>query len=186
MKFVFKDPAGKIMFKASLASVRCCCHARTGGQCKKRTVIGIRYCWQHLLKVKRLRIKASPISGKGLFAIDKTQGPDAIIFRPGDRIIAYDGERVSKETIDARYGEWTAPYGIRARAGVFENGATQRGVGTLINHADKKYANSRFSVGNDHRVYFVATRIIRNNREILCPYGPSYRFNEKTKYSTYR
>ena len=174
-------------FSGSLHCEQCEGTTKNGQQCGRTTCIGTRWCYQHLLSEQHLRVQPSgiPHSGKGLFAQhpDKDAG-NIILFRTGDRIIAYDGEIVTQETLNQRYQNHTAPYGIQISKTSNEDGALHRGVGTLVNHPPKQgRSNARFSISK-HRIVLVATKNIRNHQEIFVNYGKSYRFNENTSYKT--
>ena len=84
---------GHVTFSGNLQGRRCIGHCRNGRRCSRRSVIGCPYCYQHLKSDRHLRIKPSTIhnAGKGLFAEDSTQAPNAIIFRRDDDIIEYIG-----------------------------------------------------------------------------------------------
>ena len=78
---------------------------------------------------------------------------------------------------------------------MYEDGATKRGIGTLVNHAvtnpqqgarraNAKYQHAQIhSVANNH-IILVATRDIHHNEKLLANYGRDYRFNEPTDYNT--
>jgi len=187
MPYKFKFLINNILhFSCNLQCVRCTAQTTNGRRCKLTTCIGTPYCWNHLLSLKKLRVKPStnPRAGRGLFAQSRHLGEDDIVFRNGDVIIEYDGEIVNDNTLDDRYGDYTAPYALK-QGDHIEDGACQRGTGTLINHAPRSRANSRFSFSrNSRRFRIVATKNIRNNREIFCYYGTEYRFNESTSHST--
>lgn len=177
---------GERQFSAPLMCERCEGRTKTGQQCSRNTCIGTRWCFQHL-STKKLRIQTSriPQAGKGLFAVDASTGAaGAVVFKPGEKIIAYDGELVDRATIDSRYGVHTAPYGIEVSRDRLEDGALHRGIGTLANHPVAPYrSNARFTI-SERRIALVATRTIRHDDEILVNYGRSYRFDEPTTYRT--
>jgi SET domain-containing protein len=79
-----------------------------------------------------------------------------------------------------RYHRESAPYTAKLyrqnNVQMYEDASLQRGIGSLINHSGVR-ANCRMSIGCDNKILFVATKIIRNNTEILVSYGRSYRFN---------
>lgn len=195
-KFTFKGPEGsQISFTCPLQCSACQAMNTKGGQpCKNRTCIGVPYCWMHLLKLHHLRIKQSSVhnAGKGLFAIRRgdvdVQGNRVPIFKKGDTIIKYGGEPVTAQQLQARYGNFTAPYGLSVTKNVFENGACVRGVGTLANHAVKSLANAKYSYATINRrpAYAVikALKNIYDGDEILVHYGAEYQLNENTKHHT--
>lgn len=114
-KFIFKIN-NQIHFESQLINKQCICISKNGLRCNNRVVIGAPYCWIHLLYVNHLRIKDStiPNAGKGLFCINKREPDNAIIFRPGDKIITYDGQVINNDELVRRYtNNYTAPYSIK-------------------------------------------------------------------------
>ena len=123
-KFRFHGPY--IDFHCDLESVRCIATTKAGRQCSRNCVIGVNYCYTHLLHEKHLKIKDTN-HGKGLFAVDTKKARNAVIFKgrrskrnrfganntiPGAVIIDYNGESITKAILENRYGEYTAPYAI--------------------------------------------------------------------------
>ena len=159
-------------------------------RCRRNVCIGLDICWQHLEQVKHLKIRQSGIqyAGKGLYAFDKRQGPNAIIFQPNHVICEYIGEVLNTQQMDARYGDQgTAPYAMQtSRNNRFIDCAIERGVGALINHAPPDEANCDWrKIRNSNRVFIVANRQIQNTRELFISYGAAYNFNpENERYST--
>jgi hypothetical protein len=173
---------------AELAKFRCEGTNKDGTQCKERAVIiGLPLCFQHTASVYHLKIKQStiPNAGLGLFAYDRTKADNEIVFKPGDDICNYFGEVVTKEILDARYGDYTAPYGIvvSANQNKYEDTAIQRGIGSLINHQVRSRTNCRF-VNNHHFIKIRAHKNIRNGVELFINYGNDYRFDDEVQYST--
>jgi hypothetical protein len=116
--------------------------------------------------------------------MSKEHNDNEVVFRAGDIIIEYDGEKVPNDDLDERYGDYTAPYGLKHGSNV-EDGACRRGAGTLANHAPRSRANARYSFSTRDKVFrLVATKNIRNNKEIFCFYGTDYHFNEPTSHKT--
>lgn len=180
-----------VSFDGVLQSRQCVFIRANGQRCKNRCMIGLPMCRPHLLQQYKILIQESTIqnAGVGLFAYDKTKGPNAVIFRPGQVIVPYASQHINQHTLDQRYGEYTAPYGIQISANHFEDGALQRGVGSLINqHPANRQPNCEFLVDtNPHHpgVVIKATKNIRNSRELFIDYGDDYRFNEPgAHYST--
>jgi hypothetical protein len=66
---------------------------------------------------RHLRIKPSTIhnAGKGLFAEDSTQAPNAIIFRRDDDIIEYIGATIDRAELNRRHHHHTAPHALQVR-----------------------------------------------------------------------
>lgn len=179
-----------LAFSCKLSCVRCEGETARGTRCKRQVCIGTPYCNAHLKKKMHLTIADSEIAGagKGLFAYDPDD-PDGndIVFRPGDVIVQYDGEMITNDELERRYGDYTAPYGIQEKYGVLytEDGACRRGAGTLANH--KTQANAKLSFGTSRRRFqLIAKKQIRNGREIYVSYGRQYRFNEPTSPRTVR
>ena len=113
---------------------------------------------------------------------------DVAVFKRGQIICAYDGERISQHTLDTRYGPGdaaTAPYAIM-KANVIEDAALHRGTGALANHSTGPLQNARLRWSRTrHRFELVAKRNIGHNVEILTDYGDQYEMNEPgVHYST--
>jgi hypothetical protein len=170
-----------------LAKFRCEGINKNGTQCKRSVIIGLPLCFQHTASVYHLKIKPStiPNAGLGLFAYDRTKADNEIVFKPGDDICNYFGEVVTKEILDERYGDHTAPYGIvvSANQNKYEDTALQRGIGSLINHKVKSRTNCKF-VNNYHFIKIRSHKNIRNGVELFINYGNDYRFDDDVNYST--
>jgi len=181
-------------FHGQLDGEQCTAHNKADRRCRRRTVIGLGLCWQHLLAEEHLRIKKSIIhnAGMGLFALDKSEPADGVVFRKNDIICQYDGELIDRDELEDRYDNKTAPYGYKLNANRFEDGALHRGVGTLANRpAPGGTSNAQFTIthgrGPNSRCQLRATKIIRNDMEIFVAYGVGYRMNEHgVRYDTKR
>jgi hypothetical protein len=201
------DP--EFRYDGKLKSVRCQGTTRKGLPCKRNSVIGTPYCREHLRKIRKVSIRRStiPNSGNGLFADEpgKLQSNGDIVFRRGDIITKYDGERMTKAEVDQRYGAddaVTGPYVVRVpvqgmrtakrgrkrvqesyRTGwSYLDGATERGVGNLANMAMRNIDNNA-KLDYEH-ADLVATRDILQGDEIFIDYGDEYRFDGPERYST--
>lgn len=187
-KFVFKAN-NNTLFTCNLQCVQCKEIKSNGRRCSLKTCIGTPYCWIHLLHNKHLRILNSQVAGagKGLFAISKQAPDNAILFRTGDVVIEYDGETISHNQLDRRYGDYTAPYAL-AHGRTVEDAACKRGIGSISNHSNRKRdSNVRYSLSRTTgRFRLIATKPIRNGHEILSHYGNEYRFDEPTSHHTRR
>lgn len=189
-RFRFASHDGQQAFACPVQCQRCSGTTRAGNQCSRRTCIGTPKCWQHLLNEGKLRIKAStvPGAGKGLFAMDRRAAQQAVIFRPGDIVVDYGGAATTAAVLQARYGNYTAPYGLHVSGARFENAACKRGAGALANHGPPARANARYSYtaagGGGRRGVLRATKVIKNNSEVLVNYGDDYLFNEPTTHVT--
>ena len=53
----------------------------------------------------------------------------------------YGGEPVTTADLTARYGAYTAPYGLHSRGPYYEDAACRRGAGSLANHGSAAAAN---------------------------------------------
>ena len=176
---------GHVTFSGNLQGRRCIGHCRNGRRCSRRSVIGCPYCYQHLKSDRHLRIKPSTIhnAGKGLFAEDSTQAPNAIIFRRDDDIIEYIGETIDRAELNRRYHHHTAPYALQVRGDnnnpLYIDAATIRGVGSLSNHRAGHHQNARLVVNfQNNTARLRATKNIRNGEEIFVSYGHQYDVNE--------
>ena len=151
-------------------------------------VFGLPMCFLHRRKEYKISVKPSTIAnaGKGLFADNNTNNND-VVFREGNKVCPYYGETLNKQQMDARYGlTKTAPYAIQLREDETSlDSAVKRGVGSLINHKARSYANMRFSLNRPKtEINLVATKNIRNKQELFVPYGGDYRFNEQGLFSS--
>lgn len=184
-KFQFGTEANNATrFTCTLRCDRCAGTTRTGEQCKRRVCIGLPLCWTHLQQQKHLRIKRSEIEhgGKGLFVSYPRRGND-IIFRPGNIIADYNGESIDEAELERRYGEFTAPYGIRQNRAI-RDGACVRGVATMANTLPGKQNSNLIYAPRQHMFRLRATKNIHNNDEIYAAYGRSYRHREPTFHLT--
>lgn len=160
-----------------------------GRRCSRHVVIGTPYCFQHRKTVEHVEVKESGIegAGKGLFAIDKTKPANAIIFKKDATIVPYNGQEITTQELDRRYGDYTAPYGVELtrdnQIDGAEDGATHRGIGSLCNHKLARDANAQL-VEYRRKVRIRAMKNIRNGQEITLSYGRAYHFNEPTHYTT--
>jgi SET domain len=178
---------GRLTFRGRLKGERCRGQKKDGAQCKRNSVIGCPYCYQHLQFEKHLRIKTSTIanSGKGLFAQDNSEDDRAIIFEPGDEIIEYIGERIDATELHRRYQIHTAPYAIQVRGpnnprgGLYIDAAVIRGVGSLANHKPQRIMNAKLVINYiSNTAKLRATKRIRNGTEIFVDYGSDYLIHE--------
>lgn len=195
--FKFKDNDTGKKFECNVAAMRCKGHVKNGAGCKRTVVIGTPYCFQHLEKIKHLKIKKAGNLGKGVFAWDKTKRDGACIYKKGDEITKYEGEVLTERQLDARYGpDRTAPYGLQI-GNKFVDLACKRGLGGIFNHKDRGNAASLVEkkVGRGRPYLAVeADKCIRNKQQIFVNYAPTpeghrgervpYLFNENTRHST--
>lgn len=184
--YVFESKhQGERVFACRLTCVQCSGTTLGGRRCTKTSCIGTPFCWMHLLRERKLRIKESTIPGigKGLFALDKRPAfANAILFRPKDTIITYDGESVTHDDLQRRYGDFTAPYAISEGRFAVDS-ACKRGAGSLANYS--RTTNARLTFSRTTKTFkLIATKNIRNGAEIFCSYGRSYRHNDGLVHKT--
>ena len=55
-EFIFKID-NDVIYHGNLVSFQCAAHSKSGSRCKRRCVIGIPFCYTHLLYKNHLRIK---------------------------------------------------------------------------------------------------------------------------------
>ena len=183
--FHFRAPHN-ITFDGQLHSHQCTYILKNDRRCKRRVVIGLPCCASHLPLEFQVQVRKSNIqeAGKGLFCYDPDKGSKDVVFRNNNYVCPYAGEIISKKTLEQRYGlrkhgqDNTAPYAIELAKHKFEDGALERGVGTLINHNPLK-ANVEFILdGKSNRVFLEAIKDIRNNEELYIDYGKEYKISE--------
>lgn len=148
-----------------------------GSRCKRKTVIGVPWCYQHLASEMSLKIQASTIedAGKGLFAISKTK---EIVFRKGQTIIEYQGEKITHHELEKRYGNKTGPYAITTTQDQIIDAACERSVGAIANHKASRHANAKFFTQNKS-IILQAIKQIKNGDEIFVNYGPDFELGDK-------
>ena len=137
-------------------------------------------CYQHKVTDDDVKVEPStiPHAGNGLFAYNSTHDNE-IVFKKGQRICQYNGEKITVAVLDERYGEDTAPYAIGLNKGQVRDGAIERTIGSLLNHAINKNCNVRFTNPNKNNDVFIeAIKNIKNRTELLVNYGRDYHFNE--------
>jgi len=125
-----------------------------------------------------LRVKPSTIvnGGRGLFADRPGPASDQPVFKKGQNIVKYYGEKISRAEMDQRYNGFTGPYLIGLTNTQFEDGAKRRGVGSLANR-NPGHNNSNISVYRGAAT-IRATKNIYNGQEIFCAYGSSFHMDE--------
>ena len=181
-------------FTCRLKAIRCRePSTTTGKQCRRHTVIGTGFCWQHLLMNHHLYIGKSkiPQAGMGVFAAGM---PGSVVFKKGDVVVYYRGDPMTPEELFHRYNEFTAPYAVGSIKGKklwnaqekrFVTGdlpildsACLRSVGAVVNHKPPLQCNTKWSVAveDDHQeVCLRAIKPIRANDEIYVNYGNAYK-----------
>jgi hypothetical protein len=169
------------------------CHAdtRAGTRCKLHACKDTKYCHVHLRSKYGLVVANSNIkkAGKGLFCKqrnrrrgDKRKPEEKAVFKKGDIIVPYDGERMTMKELSERYDifdekgnmiENTAPYAVPTGqdTDIVVDGACRRGIANYINdsHGTRKRANVKLREGN-----IVAIRNIYKGDELFYSYGKDY------------
>lgn len=164
----------EIQFQCPLACSPCRYRFPDGRRCKRKVCQGLPYCWSHTQTVLHLRYQKSSIEGiKGLYVWDKAAGA-APVFKKGQRIVHYVGERVSAAELDRRYDydghNNTAPYAIKKL-----DAACLRGVASLINspYGSGKRSNVLFK-DEGEGVVVVAKKNLYHGDELFVHYGSDY------------
>lgn len=190
--FQYAKDTGEEVFRCNLTCARCSVELKNGNRCARTVCIGLPLCWQHLLTSKNdkhgMKIKHSAISGLGLFAWSKNGGHD-VVYKAGDTITTYDGERLTQAELDQRYGDDTAPYAFGTGNGIID-AACKRGAGSVANGARHGVRpNARYASRMEGGVRIVrvkATKTIKHGQEIVCDYRKDYWEYAKGKHSTKR
>lgn len=187
--FSFFDPGGEQLFRAPLQCKQCEATTVKGTRCSRTTCKMLPFCAQHTKSELGLVIKPSRIPGAGLGLFT---APDVTI-QKDEAIAPLRGQEISKEELDRRYGDFTAPYGVTLNKGKIEDGATDRFVGHFANTklnftgetSAKTGTNARLAIDpKKNTATLKATKTILPDTEILLYYGKAYRFNEGTRYRT--
>ena len=171
----------ELVFHHALRGEQCTYHLPNGHRCQRQTVIGYGLCWQHLLKVKHLRIRPSTIpgAGKGLFCIDPSRPPGEVIYRAHEKILQYGGEVITHHQLEERYpGDVTAPYTVQNHRQMFEDGALERSPAAIINHKPRRECNCELITQRTNLCAVETIRPLRNGDELFCNYGRQYHLYE--------
>jgi len=180
---------GEKIFQKKLHTGICQGISKNGQRCSRKSCIGFEYCYTHLLSVKHLRIKESniPNAGKGLFALNKNEPENAIIFKKNEKIVNYNGEMINNRERMNRYQGFNAPYAVELSNNNIVDSATKRGVASTSNHTNRSRSNAKLSVDNRNKVVSIkATKNILNGEEILINYGNSYTFDNNFNTKPYK
>jgi len=170
----------QLKFKGILKILKC-----IDSNCTTLVSIGLPYCKIHLQQNLNLIIKETN-KGNSVFSIQNDNSTiDNIIFKKGLVMFIYDGEHMSIDEVNKRYGKNnTAPYVVHSLLktinleALYIDSSLIRGIGSLINYSDNhNKANIKLqNIGEN--VYFVAINDIYNNTELLFDYGTSYIMNQ--------
>jgi hypothetical protein len=179
-KFIFTSPQHN--FECLLARSQCGGLTVNGNGCKRNCISPFEYCFQHLESLKKLKVKKSniPNAGLGLFAFDRKQPDNTVIFKKGDKIIGYEGQMIDANQKNLRYGNHTCPYCAGLNKNEIIDAGCKRGIGSHINtNRNNNLNNAKLVVDSrNKKINIKATKNISNKNEIFIPYGSSYRLNE--------
>ena len=187
----------KMKFACKLKSAQCLYRRVRGNQrCKKRVVMGLGYCNDHLRKEMGVSIEDSSIehAGKGLFAarpFEVGENPMVLPERCTETSSArcslpYWGELLTGAEATRRYGTQTGNYalgkGDKTRRVV--DAACFRSFGSFINHS-RENPNVRFVTFDNTTPSIVVIRPIAAGEELLADYGRKYQLvSLRNEYST--
>lgn len=160
---------------------QCSAKKHRGERCDKMCTIGVELCSLHMIVKKKLQIKQSTFkeAGNGLFAVNNKASPSMILFRAGDKIIDYIGEKINKKELERRYGSYTAPYAIRCgTSGNYIDSASCRGIGSMINHRSNRPNCEFVSKPKQDGILVIALVDIVNGAELFANYGEEFEVNE--------
>lgn len=166
-------------FGCRLQCKQCAAKSKNGKRCRLRTCYTLPYCHIHSKSIAHVTIAEStvPDSGYGLFAWNPKAGT-ANVFDVGDVIIPYDGEIITKQQLDQRYGDdEIAPYALereKTDPPDFIDAACERGLGAFANHKPESEANAKYSHHSEKGMAIVAIKPIKHREEIFVDYGEDY------------
>lgn len=182
--FSYYNANNERVFYSRMFSGQCSFFKKNGERCKRRCVIPFEYCASHIQPAFNVSIRPStiPEAGKGLFA-DNGTDDNSIVFKKNDVILQYFGEFLTRQELNDRYRDGTAPYAISLNNNKFVDSALLRSTSSIAN-TKRNNNNSSFSISNStNSIKIKATKNIRNKQEIFVSYGNQYNFpNEDPKY----
>ena len=144
-------------------------HPQVYQQCKQLTRFGA-YCWSHLAREERLRIKASQIpgAGRGLFATAPIRRGERVCWYTGD-VMRFDHEANAQKG-GVYYLQLSRYVGIDAAR-------TDTAPGRFLNDpsGSGRRPNCKFAVDRVHNLACIrATCNIQAGQELLVSYGRGY------------
>ena len=130
--------------------------------CTRFTVNGLGYCYVHLQKYKSLRID------KKKHRLYTTKP-----FDEGTIIIEFDGEKLTRDELNERYGGKKPPYVTMLSENTAQDGACKRGISAFVRqrHKNTPSVNSIIERHNNNYV-LITTKYIKADREIIV-YNPN-------------
>lgn len=189
-------------FTCKLLCGRCEAPSKGGERCKRSVCVGRPMCWQHAVSNKCLKLAKSTIPGAGcgVFAwkpkppyrciaepLPERKENEQVVFEEGDLIGKYDGEEITQQEQNARYGNHTGPYLFgtkgkkgkgksRAGPGKLYDGACKRSMMAMINHSDEPNVEAHTLTSAGGGVEIRALQPIYHGEELLLNYGAGYEF----------
>lgn len=187
VRFQVVDKGGKILFDRPLFSQRCQGLLDDKTRCTTVTTMVHPFCTSCTAKYYLVQIAPSTLKGAGLglFAFNPEGKEGDVVFRKGDYIAPYLGERITPSELNKRYSSkrppsddnYVVPYAYTMENGVILDGSLYRGPAVYVNDntKDKKRINSMFTEETTvQRLFLHATTKIRQGEEIFVPYGREY------------
>lgn len=172
--------AEQLKFKGILKISKC-----SDSNCLTLVSIGLPYCKIHLQQKLNVIIKETN-KGNSVFSIyNDNININNIIFKKDFVMFIYDGEHMSINEVNKRYGKNnTAPYVVHSlvKTNNFEalyiDSSLIRSIGSLINCSDNQNKANVKLINIGENVYFVAIIDIYNDTELLFDYGTTYKMNQ--------
>ena len=177
----------QLKFKGILQISKC-----IESNCTTLVSIGLPYCKIHLQQKLNVTIKETN-KGNSVFSIQNDNIKiDNIIFKKDLVMFIYDGEQMSIDEVNKRYGiNNTAPYVVHSLVktinleALYIDSSLFRSIGSLINCSDNQNKANLKLQNIGENVYFVTINDIYNDEELLFDYGASYKMNQNgIKFST--
>lgn len=157
---------------------RCVASLPDRTRCQEISCRTLPVCPFHLRTLMHLEVKPAGVKGDGLFACHPDADPTDPVFRKGDLVGTYFGERMPMEDKAKRYGYHVGPYvmGSNTTSEAFD-AACLRSYASIINHSAKpNVAFVLVDPGTTEHAYIVlrATKQIKHGQELLANYGPRF------------
>jgi hypothetical protein len=154
-------------------TVRCAGQTKGGTRCKLNTTKYAAMCHLHTKQQKGLKVIESKIQGAG-------QGLFAHKDLPRNTKVPYARAQdfLSKQQLDARYGDGLAQYALcnPSETVCTDARSTQSGLSRYANHRPAR-RNSKLTIGRRNGRRFanlVLTKPVRAGGEVYTDYGPEY------------
>jgi hypothetical protein len=169
MSFRFLGSDNTTVFRCNLKCLQCAGTKKDGQRCSRTTCKALPYCAQHL-KAMGLEIRPSTIAdaGLGLFTlIDRKRFEDVCV---------YDGEHITVEELQQRYGDDTAPYALEINPGLVYDAACKRYTAAFANQIVRPAKpNVKFHLLADNiSVTLRTTKAVKAGSELFADYGRNY------------